>query len=56
MTQRAQNHCGDEEGERIGLFHDVTIYLYYALCFMLAEHSMCQEPISVLINVFILLA
>ena len=36
--------------------HDVTIYLYYALCFMLIEHSVCHEPIFVLINVFMLLA
>ena len=36
--------------------HDVIIYLYYALCFMLVEHSVCHEPISVLINVFMLLA
>ena len=34
---------------------DVTIYLYYALCFMLFEHSVCHEPISVLINVYMLL-
>ena len=33
--------------------HDVTIYLYYALCFMLVEHSVCNEAISVLINVYI---
>ena len=33
--------------------HDVTIYLYYALCFMLIEHSVCHEPIFVLINVYI---
>ena len=33
--------------------HDVTIYLYYALCFMLIEHSVCHEPNSVLINVYI---
>ena len=36
--------------------HDVTLYLYYALCFMLVEHSVCHEPISVLINVFMLRA
>ena len=36
--------------------HDVTVYLYYAFCFMLIEHSVCHEPISVLINVFVLLA
>ena len=28
----------------------------YTLCFMLIEHSVCHEPISVLINVFMLLA
>ena len=33
-----------------------NIYLYYALCFMLIEHSVCHEPIFVLINVFMLLA
>ena len=33
--------------------HDVTIYLYYALCFMLIEHSVCHEPIFVLINIYI---
>ena len=37
-------------------FHDVTLYFYYALCFMLFEHSVCHEPISLLINVFMLLA
>ena len=26
---------------------DATIYLYYALCVMLIEHSVCHEPISV---------
>ena len=36
--------------------HGVPIYLYYALCFMLVQHSVCHEPISVLINVFMLLA
>ena len=36
--------------------HDVTISLYNALCFMLVEHSACHEPISVLINVSMLLA
>ena len=34
----------------------IYIYLYYALCFMLIEHSVCHEPIFVLINVFMLLA
>ena len=33
--------------------HDVTIYVYYALCFMFVEHSVRHEPISVLINVCI---
>ena len=33
--------------------HDVTIHFYYALCFMLVEHSVCLEPIFVLINVYI---
>ena len=36
--------------------YDVTIYLYYTLSFMLVEHSVCHEPISFLINVFMLLA
>ena len=40
----------------LDFLHDVTIYVYYALCFMLVEHSVCHEPISVLINVFMLLA
>ena len=31
------------------------IYIY-ALCFMHVEHSVCHEPISVLINIFMLLA
>ena len=30
--------------------------LNYALCFMLSEHSVCHELISVLINAFMLLA
>ena len=30
-----------------------SLYMYNALCFVfvLVEHSVCQEPISVLINV-----
>ena len=28
----------------------------YALCFVHVEHSVCHEPISVLINIFTLLA
>ena len=43
-------------GVALDCLHDVTIYLYYALCFMLIEHSVCHEPIFVLINVFMLLA
>ena len=31
-------------------------YMYYALCFVHAEHSLFHEPISVLINIFVLLA
>ena len=34
---------------------DVT-NMYYALCFVHFEHSVCHEPISVLINIFMLLA
>ena len=37
----------------------IYIYMYtyiYALCFMLIEHSVCHDPISVLIKVFMLLA
>ena len=33
--------------------HDVTINLYYALWFMLVEHSVCHEPIFVIINIYI---
>ena len=31
-------------------------YMYYALCFVHAEYSLFHEPISVLINIFVLLA
>ena len=51
-----QSYCGDEEDGALDCLHDVTVYLYYAFCFMLIEHSVCHEPISVLINVFVLLA
>ena len=41
----------------------IYIYIYilytntnYALCFMHVEHSVCHEPTSVLINIFMLLA
>ena len=34
----------------------IAMALYYAPCFVLVEHSVCHEPISVLINVFMLLA
>ena len=33
-----------------------SLYMYYAPCFVLFEHCVCHEPISVLINVFMLLA
>ena len=31
-------------------------YMYYNLCFVHVEHSLCHEPISVLINIIMLLA
>ena len=33
-----------------------SLYMYYAPCFVLVEHSECHETISVLINIFMLLA
>ena len=33
-----------------------SLYMYYALSFVLVEHFVCHEPIFVLINVFTLLA
>ena len=42
--------------DALDCLHDVTLYLYYALCFMRVEHSVCRESISVLINVFMFLA
>ena len=36
--------------------HDFTSDMYYAPCFALAEHSVCHEPSSALINVSTLLA
>ena len=33
-----------------------SLNMYYALSFVLVEHSVCHEPIFVLINVFTLLA
>ena len=33
-----------------------ALYMYYALWFVLVEHSVCHEPIFVLINVFMLLS
>ena len=33
-----------------------SLYMYYALCFVHVEQSVCHEPISVLINIFMLLA
>ena len=29
-----------------------SLYMYYALSFVLVEHSVCHEPIFVLINIF----
>ena len=43
----------DEEDGHIGLS---SLRMYYALNFVLVEHSECHEPIFVLINVFMLLA
>ena len=31
--------------------HDVTTYLYYALCFMLVEHSVRHEPMYMCIYI-----
>ena len=28
-----------------------SLYMHYALCFVHVEHSVCHEPISVLINI-----
>ena len=39
-----QSHCGDEEDGHIGLS---------SWCFVHVKHSVCHEPISVLINVCI---
>ena len=33
-----------------------SLYKYYALSFVLVEHSVCHELIFVLINVFMLLS
>ena len=30
-----------------------SLYMYYALCFVHVEHSVCHEPIFVLINIYI---
>ena len=38
------------------IFFMTSLYIYYALCFVHVEHSVCHEPISVLINIFTLLA
>ena len=48
-----QSHVVMRRMGTLDCLHDGTIYLYYALCFMLVEHSACHEPISVLINVCI---
>ena len=31
----------------------VSLYMYYALCFVHIKHSACHEPIFVLINIYI---
>ena len=31
-----------------------SLYMYYALSFVLVEHSVCHEPIFVLINVCVI--
>ena len=64
----SQSYCGYEEDGSIGLSswcHYIYIYIYinintytymyYALCFVYIEHSVYHEPISVLINIFMLL-
>ena len=33
-----------------------SLYIYYEPCFVLVEHSVCHEPISVFITIFTLLA
>ena len=48
-----QSHVVMRRMGALDCLHDVTIYLYYALCFMLIEHFFCHEPISLLINVVI---
>ena len=30
-----------------------SLYMYYAFCFVHVEHSVCHEPISVLIKIYI---
>ena len=50
-----QSHCGDEDGHT-GLSTMTSLYMYYAIYFVHVEHSVCHEPISVLINIFTLLA
>ena len=48
--------CGDEEDWRIGLSlrcHHICLIMYYALCFVHVERSVCHEQISVLINTYI---
>ena len=51
-----QSHCGDEEGGRNWIVFMPSLYMYYALCFVHAQHSVSYEPISVLINIFMVLA
>ena len=38
------------------IFSMTLLCKHYVLCFVHGEHSVCHEPISVLINIFMLLA
>ena len=40
--------ASDEEDGRM-----TSLYMYYALCFVPVEHSVCREPISVLTNIIL---
>ena len=45
-----QSHSGDEDG-RVVL---TSLCMYYSPCFVFVKHSVCYEPVPVLINVCIL--
>ena len=47
--------CGDEEDGRIGLssWHHYIFVLCSLLYALLVEHTVCHEPISVLVNIYI---